>query len=75
MSASLCNGSPAKGFIEIANPLFIIGTNVYTFKPLSLNAFKDIDRDWMTHLTITHKTDFCFYLEIQKNCTLHIIFT
>ena len=54
-----------KGFIEVANPLFIIGTN----------AFKDIDRDWIAHLTVTHKTDFCFYLEIKKNCTLHIIFT
>ena len=52
--------------MEVANPLFIIGTNAYTFKPLSLNAFKDIDRDWMAHLTITHKTDFWFYPEIQK---------
>ena len=64
-----------KGFIEVANPLFIIGTNAYTFKLLSLNAFKDINRDWMANLTITPKTDFCFYLEIQKNCTLHNIFT
>ena len=53
---------PLKGFIEVANPLFIIGTNAYTFKPLSLNAFKDLDRDWITHLIITHKTDFWFYL-------------
>ena len=57
---------PLKGFIEVANPLFIISTNAYTFKPLSLNAFKDIDRDWMAHLTVTDKTDFWFYLEIQK---------
>ena len=65
---------PLKGFIEVANPLFIIGTNAYTFKPLSLNAFKDIDRDLMAHLTVTHKTDFCFYLEIQKTvlCTLFL---
>ena len=66
---------PLKRFIEVANPLFIIGTNAYTFKHVSLNAFKDIDRDWMVDLTITHKTDIWFYLEIQKNCTLHIIFT
>ena len=62
-----------EGFVEVANPLSIIGT--YTFKPLSLNAFKDIGRDWMAHLTITHKTDFWFYLEIRKDCSLHIIFT
>ena len=63
-----------KGFIEVANPLFIIGTNAYTFKPLSLNACKDIGRDWMAHLTITRKTDFCFHLEIQKAvlCTLFL---
>ena len=51
---------PLKGFIEVANPLFIIGTNAFTFKPLSLNTFKDIDRDWMAHLTVTHKIDFWF---------------
>ena len=61
-----------KGFIEVANPLFIISTDAYTFKPLSLNAFKDIDGDWMAHLTVTHKTDFRFYLEFRKTvlCTL-----
>ena len=68
---------PLKGSIEVANPSFIIGRNAYTFKPLSLNAFKDIDRDWMAYLTVTHKIDFWFwfYLELQKNCNLQIIFT
>ena len=27
----------------------------------------------LAHLTVTHKTDFWFYLEIQEDCTLHII--